>query len=427
MEGRLSPGSTALLPRSWTRRRTPARRSASNLGSQVLQEQWKWSCHENWPLKNGLSHDSKTLWNLNLGVILSTPGWFILGHLATTGTITSKKSGLPEIPLWQLNMAGWNSSIFKHVWSITEWWFSHCCVRLYSWIDLLVISGFHYLGVLFLAFHHLSVLVNRCKKPPKLLQKTPGTVASWENTTIWKYTGYRCKKHQSQFFWVFPYPMRGWMGLILGCTAWCLMIGPIKTRNLLTGLTSNFLGGKVPQSVLANHCCWSWNQKRGDGLDSFAGLTPAMQLPCMFFVTQNLSEETEEEVPVCRRRVGSSWWPCDFCQLLRVFERAGFPCIFKKVKPWAMVKLFPNISTPRSTCSSGPTGRTPQKFTAVPKAPGSSSTTHPLFGSLPPRDGLWWWIRPRNGKNAPMKSISSHENVDLGLTVHAQDSQGRAF
>jgi hypothetical protein len=40
------------------------------------------------------------------------------------------------------------------------------------------------LGVLFLAFHHLSVLVNRCKKPPKLLQKTPGTVASWENTTI---------------------------------------------------------------------------------------------------------------------------------------------------------------------------------------------------------------------------------------------------
>ena len=75
-------------------------------------------------------------------------------------------------------------------------------------------------------------------------------------------------------------------------------------------------------------------EKRGDGLDSFAGLTPAMQLPLMFFVTQNLSEETEEEVPVCRRHVGSSWWPCNFCQLLRVFERAGFPCIFKKVKPW---------------------------------------------------------------------------------------------
>ena len=37
----------------------------------------------------------------------------------------------------------------------------------------------------------------------------------------------------------------------------------------------------------------------------------------------------------------------------------------------------------RSTCSSGPTGWTPQKFKAVPKVPGRSNTTHPRVKSWP--------------------------------------------
>ena len=236
-------------------------------GLRWSQVQWKWSCHENWPLKNGLGHDlvkNCEIWTW--AWFEKTPGWFILGHLATTGTITSKKSGLPEIPLWQLNMAGWNSSIFKHVWSITEWWFSHCCVRLYSWIDLLVISAFHYLGVLFLAFHHLSVLVN---------------------TAVY----------------VFCHPK------------------------------------------------FVWGNWRGS--------------PCL------------------SKACGQLMMTLRFLPASKSLWKGWISLHLQKSE--AMVKLFPNISTPRSTCSSGPTGRTPQKFTAVPKAPGSSNTTHPLFGSLPPR------------------------------------------
>ena len=69
----------------------------------------------------------------------------------------------------------------------------------------------------------------------------------------------------------------------------------------------------------------------------------------------------------------------------------------------------------RSTCSSAK-GCTPHRFTAVPKAPGSSRTAQvPGFGSLPEAQGLFIWkskeqtnafasnIKPNNFSTTPIK------------------------
>ena len=62
-------------------------------------------------------------------------------------------------------------------------------LRLYSWIDLLVIS----------AFHHLGLSFNRCKKQPELFQKTPGNCRKKKNGTVAKRKRTVAKKTKSLF------------------------------------------------------------------------------------------------------------------------------------------------------------------------------------------------------------------------------------
>lgn len=64
---------------------------------------------------------------------------------------------------------------------------------------------------------------------------------------------------------------------------------------------------------------------------------------------------------------------------LRIFQDArGYALLAKKT-----------VCCLRSTCSSGPTRWTPQKFKAVPKVPGRSNTTHPRVTSWPSHQQKW--------------------------------------